>query len=102
QRKLALESWRGAIKRNPLNAGYREELAVLLAENGDWPAARTEAQEAVRLDPARAFARTVLAAAVAGTGDVAQGETMMRTVEALAPANLPELRRWYEANKTPR
>ncbi|HXD89262.1 MAG TPA: hypothetical protein VN641_22410 [Urbifossiella sp.] len=97
QPDLAIQSWRGAVKRNPVDAGYRQNLAVLLAEAGDWPAARMEAEAAMRLDPARSFARTVLAA-----GDATNGEAKFRIVEELAPANLPDLRRWFKAHAVPR
>ncbi|HEY2911554.1 MAG TPA: hypothetical protein VGI99_14985 [Gemmataceae bacterium] len=93
QPDLAIQSWRGAVNRNPMNAGYRQSLAVLLAEAGDWPQARKEAEAAVRLDPARAFARTVLAA-----GDPTNGEAMFHIVESLGPANIADLRRWFKAH----
>ncbi|OWK43257.1 hypothetical protein [Fimbriiglobus ruber] len=97
---LAAKYWRKAVALNPKSAAYRQELAVVLAKNGDWPAAKAEAEEAVRLDPALGFARTILAAAAVRAGDTAKGEQLFRGVEALGPPNLNELRRWYAAART--
>jgi tetratricopeptide (TPR) repeat protein len=90
---------RRAVALNPHSAAYRQDLAEALAKGGDWPAARAEAEEAVRLDPARATARTVLAIALARAGERAKAEDEFRTVEALKPPNLGELRKWYAAER---
>ena len=99
---LSLEYWRKAVAVNPRNAAYRQGLAFRLARRGDWPAARTEAEQAVRLDPARAGARTILAIASARAGDTAAGEAMFRTVEFLGPPNLSDLRMWYSDERSHR
>lgn len=101
QPDLAIRCWRDAIRRNPWNAGYREELAVMLAEQDDWPAAQTAAEEAMWLDPAAYFARTVLAAALYRAGATEKAEAMFRAVEGLAPPNLADLRRWHDLRKPP-
>ena len=96
---LARDFWQMAVNRNPRDASYRQEKAILLARSGDWSTASAEAEEVLRLDPARAAARTILAITRCQKGDRAAGEAMFQTVEQLAPPDLREWRKWYAAER---
>ena len=95
QWELSFQYWRKAIELNPTNPAYRQELAAGLAKRGNWQAARVEAEHTIRLSPARAFARTILATALFRAGQKTEGDDQFRIVERLQPPNLNDLRRWY-------
>jgi tetratricopeptide (TPR) repeat protein len=95
----SLKHWRKAVALNPGNAEYRQELANLLARSGDWAGARVEAEEAVRLDPARATAHAILAIAQLRAGNRTKADELFQTVELLAPPNLNQLRLRYNAER---
>ncbi len=99
QPQQALAYWQKAAAVNPTDAGYRQELANLLARSGNWEAAGTEARETVRLDPARSTARTILAISESRAGNPAKADELMRIVEQLNPPNLGRLREWYRAER---
>jgi Flp pilus assembly protein TadD len=95
----AIEYWRRAIRIDPYQAAYRQELANVLAKAGDWPSAGVEADEAIRLDPARTTARTLAAIAHDRAGDRSRADELFREVELLAPANLAQLRQRYNTER---
>lgn len=95
----AQRSWEQAIRINTRNAGHRQELATIMARLGEWPSARREAEEAIRLDPALATARTIVAIAELRAGNRSKAEGLFKTVAALEPPNLNQLRKWYEAER---
>ena len=95
QPQQALDYWKRAVAVNPVSAHYRQELATVLARGGNWTAAAEEAREALRLDPATASARTIVAISERRAGNQARAEELMQTVEQLKPPNLGQLRDWY-------
>jgi Flp pilus assembly protein TadD len=100
QNEQSGKHFRKAIDLNPGNAMYREELANLLTKIGEWQNALTEAEEAVRLDPGRTTARTILAIAYFRAGKKAKANELFRSVELLNPPNLSQLRQRYTAERT--
>jgi Flp pilus assembly protein TadD len=97
QKELAVDCWRKAIAIHASSADYRQALAILLAQGGDWAGAQHEAEQAVQADPARSTARTILAIARARGGDSKNADALFHTVELLQPPNLNQLRAWYRA-----
>src|SRR5579883_124074 len=95
----SLSYWQKAVAVNPRNAGYRQELALVLAGSDKWEEAGVEARESLRLDPALATAQTILAIAAVRTGNAARGDELFRIVEQLKPVNLGQLREWYRTKR---
>lgn len=99
QLQQSLMYWQKVVTVNPRNAGYRQELALVLARSDNWQAAGAEARESLRLDPALATARTILAIAEVRAGNPAGADELIRIVEQLKPPNLGQLREWYRAKR---
>jgi predicted CxxxxCH...CXXCH cytochrome family protein len=95
----AISHLRQVVALNPRHALYRQELANLLSATGAWDEARTEADEAVRLDPASATAWAVLAMVRLRSGDKPGAEEMFKKVEGLEPPNMGQLRQRFQAQR---
>jgi tetratricopeptide (TPR) repeat protein len=88
----ALGYWRRAVEINPYAAQYRQYLALLLREKGEWEAVRPHCEAWLRLDPASAEARALWVDCLLHAGQVPEAREEFRKLEALAPPNLAELR----------
>jgi Flp pilus assembly protein TadD len=95
----AQRCWEQVAAINPMNAMYRQELAATLAKRGDWTAARRVAEEAIQLDPALAVARAIVAIAELRAGNRSKADELFQTIVSLNPANLNQLRKWYESER---
>jgi tetratricopeptide (TPR) repeat protein len=88
----ALGYWRRAAAANPWAPGYRQSLAQLLVQEEAWREARPQCEAWVRLDPMSTDARALLVSCLLGAGRKAEARAEFARLEALAPANLHELK----------
>jgi tetratricopeptide (TPR) repeat protein len=92
----ALAYWRRAVAANPWASGYRHTLTLLLVKQGAWGEARAQCEAWLRLEPLSAEARAARVTCLLAAGDKAEARAEFARIEALAPANLPELRIRFE------
>jgi tetratricopeptide (TPR) repeat protein len=92
QTEVAEGYWRRAIAANPLVLDYRRSPVQLLMKREAWPEALPQCQAWLKLDPFSAEARAALVACLLEAGQKAEARAEFARLEALAPANLPELR----------
>jgi predicted CXXCH cytochrome family protein len=90
---------RRAIAANPWAPDYRRNLVLRLVREERWNEAEPEIETWVRLDPMSADARSarVLCLLAAGNQDAAEAE--IKRIEALAPANLAELKALFQQRR---
>jgi hypothetical protein len=93
---LSLGYWRRAVAANPWSPDYRRDFVQLLIKTKAWPEAQREADAWVGLDPFSAEARAARLACLVALGEKQQARDEFARLEALAPANLQELRIRFE------
>jgi hypothetical protein len=91
----AKEYWQRAVAVNPWEPGYRRHLVQLLIKEEAWDEAGPQCKAWVRLDPLSAEARTALLQWWLAAGNQIEARKEYSLIEALAPANLLELRVRY-------
>jgi predicted CXXCH cytochrome family protein len=96
QTEAALTYWRRAVAANPWASGYRHSLTLLLVKQRAWGEARAECEAWLRLSPLSTEARSARVTCLLATGDKAGARAEYARIEALAPADLPELRIRFE------
>jgi hypothetical protein len=95
QTDQALGYWRRAAEANPWMPLYRSHLTPLLAEAGDWDGAGEHARAWVRLDPGSVEARRLWVRCLLHEGKKEEARAEFARIEALAPAERSDLRRWF-------
>jgi hypothetical protein len=88
--------WRRAVSANPWLPDYRRGLASILLRQGDLEGVRRQAREWLRLDPGSVEARQLWINCLLRDGKPAEARAEFALVEALRPANLEELRQWFD------
>jgi hypothetical protein len=91
----ALAYRRRLVEVNPWVSEFRTDLAMLLANRGEWDAALREAEEAVRVNHLDAQARKTLVLACLRTGRREQAGREKDVLLALRPQDAPALIEWY-------
>jgi hypothetical protein len=94
RREAARRYWEQAAAVNPWIPGYRQNLALLLAEEEAWEDCRRQCEAWLRLDPANTEARTLWAKSLASTGRSEEALGELARLERLRAPSLAELRRW--------
>jgi tetratricopeptide (TPR) repeat protein len=91
----ARDYWRRAVSVNPWLADYRRGLARVLLRQRDPEGARRQAEAWVRLDPRSVEGRQVWISCLVQQGKLPEARAEFARLEALRPANLEQLRRWF-------
>jgi tetratricopeptide (TPR) repeat protein len=92
----AIGYWQRLLEVNPHSVTAHARLATLLGARERWPEALREGQEVLRLNPFAVEARVFVAQCYLRLGNVDQARGEFARVEALKPADLLELRHWFE------
>jgi tetratricopeptide (TPR) repeat protein len=93
--QAAIAYWRRAVAVNPWDPDYHASLARLLAESQEWPAAITECEALLRLEPNNVPTRRTLITCCLRSGDEERARRELDSLLALQPENAGELRRWF-------
>jgi hypothetical protein len=91
----ARDYWQRAVSVNPWLADYRRGLARVLLRQRDPEAARQQASAWVRLNPRSVEGRQVWISCLVQQGKLPEARAEFARLEALRPANLEQLRRWF-------
>lgn len=91
-----LRYWHDAIEVNPWMPFYRRNLAVVLAHTQQWNEARSQCQAWMRLEPESVEARQLWIRCLLQEGKKKEAQTEFAQIERLRPANLEELRIWFD------
>jgi hypothetical protein len=94
RRDVARRYWEQAAAVNPWIPGYRQNLALLLAEEQAWEDCRRQCEAWLRLDPASTEARTLWVKCLASTGRLEEARGELARLEKWRVPSLAELRRW--------
>jgi tetratricopeptide (TPR) repeat protein len=86
---------RRAIDVNPWIWDYRYNLAKLLAQAHDWPAALSESEKALPLNPGSEPTRVLLITCYLRTGQKNRAESELQTLIALNPSEEKAIRSWF-------
>ena len=92
----SLGYWRRALAVNPYNAVARSRIAELLASRQEWPDARDQAREWVRLEPDKAEARKLLIRCLLKTGDRTAAEAELKTLKGVQAGWERDLDHWFD------
>jgi Tfp pilus assembly protein PilF len=92
----AVRYWGQAVAQSPWRASHRAAYAQALRQTEQWPEARKQAEEWVRLDPANVQARLMLVICLANCGQKDQARAEFSRIQRLKPRNLPELQARFE------
>jgi len=95
--EAAIASWHRALAVNPQMSEYHAQLAVVLAQRRHWQQARSECQEAIRLNPATVplETRALGILCLLQLGDQDQAHREIETLMALDPPDPDGLRRMF-------
>ena len=94
---LARDYWKRALDVNPWAMEYAGNYSLLLARKGDWDQVQKYSLAWERLDPESIDARKLQIECLVRAGKIAEAKAEMRTIEALSPPNLPQVRSWFVA-----
>ena len=92
----ALDYWKRAIDVNPWAMEYAGNYTLLLARKADWEQVQKYSLVWMRLDPENIDARRLQIECLIRAGKIAEARTEMAKIEALAPAELPRVKSWFE------
>lgn len=92
----AIGYWQRLLAVDPHSATAHARLATLLGARERWPEALREGQEVLRLNPFAVEARVFVAQCHLRLGNADKAREEFARVEALKPADLLELRGWFE------
>ena len=81
----AIGAFAEVLKLNPMISGAQLQLVQLYLQKGDSQTAVNVAEHAVEATPGDRMGRVILARALAGHGDIARAESVMKTLLAEAP-----------------
>jgi tetratricopeptide (TPR) repeat protein len=95
----ARELLRKLIAVDPWPSEYQQALATVCAQAGDWSGAVAACREAIRLNPERFEARSLLVQCYLHTGAEEQAEAEFQTLLHLYPASRDVWQQWYEQQK---
>jgi Flp pilus assembly protein TadD len=90
----ALRYWRRAVAVNPWLAEYREGLATLLAQRGEWEGAGAQCRDWLRLDPESVPARMLWIRCLLHNGKRSEARAEADTLGLLQPDNRARLEAW--------
>jgi hypothetical protein len=96
QGEAAVGYWRRAVKLNPWDPSYRQQMVDLLKGKGPSHELSEECRAWLKLDPGSAAARKAWVECLLGEGKKAEARAEFARLEALRPPNLPELRAWFK------
>jgi tetratricopeptide (TPR) repeat protein len=94
RRETARHYWEQAATVNPWIPDYRQNLALLLAEEHSWEECRRQCEAWLRLDPPNTEARTLWVKSLASTGRMEEARGELARLERLHAPSVAELRRW--------
>ena len=93
---VALDYWKRALDVNPWAMEYAGNYTLLLARKADWEQVQKYSLVWMRLDPENIDARRLQIECLIRAGKIAEARTEMAKIEALAPAELPRVKSWFE------
>jgi len=96
QVERAIDYWRRALVLNPWAPDYRRQFALLLIKKKSWEEAEKACRDWLRVDPFSTDARAARITCLLALGNKAEARVEFSRVEALAPADLGELRIRFE------
>ena len=89
-----------AVRVNPWNGRYHQELAVVFFRRGDWDRSADECGESLRLEPTSAAPRSLLVQCRLRLGRIDQAQAEYETLVRLTPENRrADLRLWYDEQR---
>lgn len=93
----AIRWWQRAIQLNPQRMLYHSSLAILYHNQRKWRDGKENVDRWVEMQPGSVEARRIRTIYWLRLGNRAAARAEFAIIEALKPANLPELRTWWEA-----
>jgi hypothetical protein len=97
--QAALEPAKRAVALNPYSASYRERLAFLSIQVGDWKSAQHQAAEALRLNPFLKFARMFMVRCLLHSKATTAAEKEFATLVKLHANERESLEEWFAEQK---
>lgn len=98
QFELASRYWQRANEVNPWIHRQRQNLAICLGEQRDWPAAEAEARCALDLFPGDGRMRQLLVECLLGLGQPEAAQQEFETLLLYEPDKAAALRQWYHSH----
>jgi len=96
QGERAVDYWHRALALNPWAPDYRQRFVLLLIKNKSWDEAEPACRDWLRVDPFSTEARAARVTCLLALGNKAEARAEFSRIEALAPADLGELRIRFE------
>jgi tetratricopeptide (TPR) repeat protein len=98
----AIDYWRRAVELNPWMPLYRRNLALLLVQKQAWDELHVHSEAWLRLDPSSVDARRLWVTCLLKEGKLDEARAQFAKIELLNPADLPELRAWFDVRSRAR